>query len=100
MEEFINKWFPPQNPNLASRYGSDYVPKIKSSMDKLKEIDRKLMLLHEYLRYRISYNAEYGAIATYQRFENTGVYLIGPRMESFEEWCEHENNKDFYLKLI
>ncbi len=98
MEEFINKWFPPQNPNLASRYSSDYVPKIKSSMDKLKEIDRKLLLLHEYLRYCISYNAEYGAIATYQRLENTGLYSIGSHVESFEEW--YEKNKDIYLKLI
>lgn len=90
MENFVNKWFPPQKPNLAAKYDKDFIPPAyayKKSMDRLKEIDRKLDLLHEYLAYRIDWMSKYGPVATMHLLKNTGIWLIHHEdLKSFEEF--------------
>lgn len=96
MNDFVNKWFPPQKPNLAAKYKSDFIPPsyaYKKSMDRLKEIDRKLDLLPEYLAYRANWISKYGPIATLQTEKELGMWFIGPDLMSFDVFYKFESHR-------
>lgn len=97
MNDFVNKWFPPQKPNLAAKYDKDFIPPsyaYKKSMDRLKEIDRKLDLLHEYLAYRADWMSKYGPLATVYRFINTGILFANyGDLMSFDDFYNLQQRK-------
>lgn len=97
MENFVNKWFPPQKPILAARYDKDFIPPAyayKKSMDRLKEIDRKLDLLYEYLAYRANWMSNYGPVASKHRLVNMGIMFTNyGDLMSFDDYCKLQQHK-------